>query len=351
MFKISYKKSKVKSKTLLSETTLQNLRVFATTVIRGSQNSELTGFLVELDWKNNKVKQKIPIPIDTKHPLWNERGGNRGGRGLFVYDKTLYVATALSILKFDKDLNQIGTIEHSYLAGLHEIYIDSEGIWLTSTVHDLILKVDFDGNLLKEWWGSESSILQKELKFSQRTLNLNLNFSEENFVADYQKYCGEERLHINTVWVDKNQIYILSNSRNAFVKIFPKPETIIVQDKELRSPHNGIITPDGRILINDTQNQCIRVYESSGKRIKTINTSISSKHSIMSRKSFQLSQQFAKPGWQRGLTHIRDSIYLVGTSPATVFEVDIDKEIIGQQCKIDDDVKHCIHGLVASSEL
>jgi hypothetical protein len=45
---------------------------------------------------------------------------------------------------------------------------------------------------------------------------------------------------------------------------------------------------------------------------------------------------------------VEDSTYLIGTSPATIFEVNIDKEIIGQVCKIDNDVRHCIHGLTVT---
>lgn len=316
---------------------LKDLRIFTTTVIRGSKNRELTGFLFELDWQGNRIKERIPIPLDTGHPFWNARGGNRGGRGVFIHNGTLYIATAMSVLMFDSKLKKIGELTHPYLAGLHEIYVDSEGIWLTSTVHDLVVKLNFSGNIIDEWWGSESKILQQKFGFSSRKLNLSLDFAEEAFTLEYERYCEKERLHANTVWPHNEEVYVLACRRKAFIRIRPDPERIVLQDKQLGAPHNGIVTPDGRIIINDTQNQCIRTYDLlSGKRLMTMSTAIyRSKNS----------KQFAKAGWQRGLAHVKDSVFLVGTSPATIFEVDIDRLTIGQICKIDTHVSHCVHGL------
>ena len=331
------KRARFQDEPLIPRGHLEGLRVFATTVIRGSENRELTGFLLELDWQNNQVKGRIPIPLETGHPFWNARGGNRGGRGIFAHDGTLFVATAMSVLMFDSELNQIGELTHPYLAGLHEIYADSEGIWLTSTVHDLVIKLDFDGNVIDEWWGSESQLLQQAFGFTGRNLNLELNFPEETFVLEYERYCKEERLHANTVWPHNERVYVLACRGKAFIKIRPEPERIILHDSQLGSPHNGIVTPDDRVIINDTQNERIRTYDlSSGRHLMTLSTSIYEDEN---------SEQFAKAGWQRGLAHVEGSVYLVGTSPATIFEVDIDKGVIGQICRIDTDVRHCIHGL------
>lgn len=336
------KKADIRSEPLLPRETAAGIRVFATTVIRGSENHELTGYLLELDWVKNQVKTRIPIPVDTSHPLWNPRGGNRGGRGVAVQHGTLYVATAMSVLLYDRNLTQIGEISHPYLGGLHEISVDHEGIWLTSTIHDLVIKIDFQGNVIDEWWGSESTSLQHALGYSGRDLNLKLDFPPETFVPEYEKYCDEERLHVNTVYARGENVYVLSCSKKAFIQIRPGSDRVIVYDGKLGSPHNGILTPDGRVIINDTRNQCIRTYEfSSGKRLATLFTVLSDD---------ERSVQFAKAGWQRGLAYVEGSIFLVGTSPASVFEVDIDRGSIGQVCVIDSDVTHCIHGLTIARD-
>ncbi|MGB2963486.1 MAG: hypothetical protein WBB69_05820 [Anaerolineales bacterium] len=326
-------------KSLLKSEVEKRIRVFASSVIRGSQDQDLTGYLYEVDWLEEKAVKKIPIPIDTKHPFWNARGGNRGGRGLFLKGDKLYIATAMSILVFDKQLNQLAEISHPYLADIHEIFIVEDGIWVTSTVHDMVVKIDFNGALLKEWRGDQSAILQKKFGYHERNLNLSLDFSRNSFEDDFENYKKDEIFHINSVWVEGEDVYILSCWKNAFIRIFPKPEEIITIDNSLHHPHNGILSPAGTIIINDTKHQYLREYDlKSGKRLKTLSTPVF-------QQNIRGSSQFSRPGWQRGLVHVVDTIYLVGTSPATIFEVDIDRGLIGKILYLENNVSHSIHGL------
>lgn len=313
------------------------MRVIATTVIRGDSNPELTGYLFEIDWHVKSVKRKVPIPVNTSHPFWNARGGNRGGRGVVFFNGVLFVATATSILKYDVDMKLIGTLDHKLFAGLHEMFVDSDGIWLTSTVHDLVLKIDFNGEIIDKWWGSESEQLQSIFNYTSRNLNIDMKFSEAKFAEEYDKYCKDERLHINTVWKHGDEVYVLSCWKQAFIRIRPMSEKIIVHDSSLMAPHNGIISDRGEILINNTMKQALNVYDlTTGQLLREIPTKIYDEH---------VSEQFAKSGWQRGLAHMQGSKYLVGTSPATIFEVDIDTGAIGHVLQLDNDVRHCIHGL------
>lgn len=335
------KKAKIKGKPF-KYPGIDKIRVFATTVIRGTQDNDLTGYLLKIDWKTNCVKKRIPIPIDTLHPFWNDRGGNRGGRGIAYYNGVLYVATAMSILKYDLSLNFLGELAHPHLGGLHEISIDNEGIWVTSTLHDLIIKLDFDGNMIEEWYACDSAILQREFNFSKRKLNLNLNFPVEDFVKHYEDYCKEVIFHLNSIFSHNHSLYFLSSRLNSFIRI--KPDTkVIIEDNELGAPHNGIISGNSEVLINDTKNQCIRVYDlETGERLQSLYTPVYG--------PVNQSVQFSFSGWQRGLFPVNHPVYLVGTSPATIFEVDLQKGSIGQICNIDSDVRHCIHGLTVVNE-
>lgn len=318
----------------------KNLRVYASTVIRGSKDEEMTGFIYSIDWNKKEIIKKIPVPIDTSNPFWNSRGGNRGGRGIVYHGNKLYVATAMSILVYDLDLNLIDKISNPLFAGVHEMCKEADGIWVTSTVHDLVLKVDFNGETIEEWWGSEDKTLQNKFGFKGRNLNLNLDFPEESFKEAYEKYCDEEIFHINTVCVNERGVYILSSKKKSFMKIKPDPSQVIIKDTSLKGPHNGIFTNSGRIIINNTGKQTVRIYnEQNGELLKEIKTKIY--------KNLMGGNQFAKPGWQRGLTNVHSNYYLVGTSPATLFELDIERELIGEDLVLEDDVTHCIHGVLS----
>ena len=204
------------------------------------------------------------------------------------------------------------------------------------------MKVDFDGKTLDEWWGHESALLQETFGFSSREINLGLDFPLDSFQAEYDKYCEEERLHVNTVMVQGENVYVYCPRINSLVKIRPLPEVIIVRDDSLEGGHNGIITRENKMIVNDTRRQAIRVYNViTGSLEKVIDTQIYSE---------KRSEQFMKAGWQRGLAHVRDGIYLVGTSPATVFEIDVNNNMIGNIMQIDNNVAHCIHGLTVMKQ-
>jgi len=313
-------------------------RVFATTVIRGAASHEMTGYLLELDWARGEVRHKLPIRLNNDSAFWNRRGGNRGGRGVAAFGDRLYVATATAVLVYDPWLNPVGEIHNPLFAGLHEIAVDEEGVWATSTVHDLILKVDFAGRTLRTWWGSESAPLQRALGYEGRTLNLDLSFPRQRFAEAYDAYCREERLHLNGVWQHEGAVYVLSSAKSAVIRILPGPEKLVLRDPRLAAPHNCVVSREGRLVLNDTKHQAVRVYDlQSGRVLRSIRTPVHG--------DGRSADQFATAGWQRGLWQVEGPLFLVGTSPAAVFELDIERARVGRVLRIDTDVRHCIHGL------
>ncbi len=246
------------------------------------------------------------------------------------------MATATAILVYDTNLCLLDSIRHDYITGIHEIIVDSSGIMVTSTLHDALVKIDHRGEVVFEWWGSQSEQMQRLFHFLPRELVL--DHRDFNAMPDeaYERYANDERLHLNAAAHQGEEWYILSNRKRAIIRIHPGPETIIVQDDELISPHNLILTDTGRFILNNTGRQQVRVYARNGDLLSVIDT-------------FQYqsdeSRQFANAGWQRGLIHLEGDRYLCGTSPATIFEVDIASGRVAPTLRLDDDVRHCIHGL------
>lgn len=331
---------------LLNSEDYKNKKVFATTVLRESLNKELTGYLYKIDWYNQSILKSTKIPLNSGHPFWSGRGGNRGGRGIEYKNNILYVATAMSILKYTTELQLIGEIKAKELAGLHEICIVEQGIWCTSTIHDLMILLSFDGKVIDSWDGSNSELLQSTYSFTPRHLNYNFDIDPtkvENSLSNIESYVSQERLHINSVSSNKNdEVFIYASKLNSLVKIRPLPEALIIEDtKLLNAGHNCTYNDSTSFIANDTKRQNIVLYNLDGDIIKRINTSINSR---------QLSTQFTKPGWQRGLSRITDDVFLVGSSPALIFEVNIQTGEIGQLFELDNNVKHCVHGLLVIDE-
>ncbi len=314
--------------------------VYTSTVVRGASN-QLGGFLYCIDWSEKRIINRVPIPVDSLHPSWNSRGGNRGGRGVQLDRESgiLYVATASEILKYSMDLRFLGTLNHYYMAGLHEILLDRNSIWVVSTVHDLVFQIGLDGQILDEWWGSTSSVLRKSFPTKGRSINVALDFPLEEFEEQYEKYCNEEEFHFNALAIYKESVFVLSNAKNALLQIMPSEKMVFI-DHGLAHPHNLMITSNGKVILNDTGNQRLKIYDlSSGINEKTISTPINY--------TTEKSEQFAKAGWQRGLSYLESDSYIVGSSPAQLFEINTASGEVYGRMVLDENVRHCIHGLLA----
>lgn len=309
--------------------------VYVSTVIRKSRADELSGNFYKIDWETSGVRS-VPVPVDTKNPIWGLRGGNRGGRGIKVRAGIVYLGTAHGILKYDRDLNLLGEISSLYVAGLHEFIFDGDNLWTTATAHDIVAKIDLDGNLVDCWNGTHSSLMQEVFKFKPRTINLELAFPGATYKRDIEKYYAYSEFHVNAVAILNGNVYILCPKKASIVKI-RKDEEVILRDERLTSAHN-LVSSGNLCYINGTNRQSIMVVDLVRRNIVSETPT-----RIYGQKR---SSQFAKSGWQRGLVLLENGNLLVGTSPATVFECTTKGEIV-KAVKLTDDVRECVHGLEA----
>jgi hypothetical protein len=136
-------------------------RIVTTTVVRLVGQEIASGFICVLDLESHKLLTKIPVPESryrASDP--NPRGGLRGGRGLAVYGDRLVVANTERLLIFDSKWRLINDISHPLMAGVHDIIADAEGIWVTCSAADMLIKMDWEGRLIAEWEWREDSTLK-----------------------------------------------------------------------------------------------------------------------------------------------------------------------------------------------
>jgi hypothetical protein len=95
-----------------------------------------------------QVTDKCPI---TESYLFefndNPRGGMRGVRGAAIKDGKTFIANYSSVKVYNKEWELIKVIKHPSCAGIHDILIKDENLWVTSTRNDLLFQFDFDGNI------------------------------------------------------------------------------------------------------------------------------------------------------------------------------------------------------------
>jgi hypothetical protein len=318
-------------------------RVFVSTVIRKSKSKDLSGFVFSVDWKNHKIIKRVPITdASLQKDFWNPRGGNRGARGICIYNDMVYVASATAIFVLDLDLRVQKIINNEYFAGIHSIVVDSSGLYVLSTIYDLVVHTDFDGALISYWnaRGCEPLLEGTGVPESRKVQDIQIeNISSKN----YKQLINKEIFHMSGLAKQEDFLYVLSGSTSSLVRLknmsFDKVLFCGIR-RDVRSPHDLCIVDD-KIVINNTRKQQIHVYSNEGQTLARINTLVYGNQSSL---------QFSKPGWQRGLFHIGGMKFLVGTSPLTVFLVDLQQQEILDKFKIVNNVRHCTYDICATKE-
>lgn len=79
----------------------------------------------------------------------NPRGGFRGLKGISINADSIAIANASTIFLYDYLWRPIKYLWHPSCAGIHDIYLQKNHIWATSSRNDLLMLLDFNGNIVK----------------------------------------------------------------------------------------------------------------------------------------------------------------------------------------------------------
>lgn len=127
-----------------------------TSAVRYSEQSDFSGFLRIVDLEAATVVATTPVPESPRRAEDpNPRGGVRGAKGIGVSDGRFVLANADTLFLFDEHWQRIGEITHPWLGSIHDVLVESDGIWVTATNADLLVRVSWDGELL-DWWSWRS---------------------------------------------------------------------------------------------------------------------------------------------------------------------------------------------------
>ena len=109
------------------------MKVIFSTVIRAAKQGDVHGGLYVDDLFNNTPL--VHIPYEKAFVNDNERGGERGLRGIIALDDRIIVADANGLLELDKDTFEITKVlqDRNIFKSVHEICYHNKSIWVTST--------------------------------------------------------------------------------------------------------------------------------------------------------------------------------------------------------------------------
>jgi hypothetical protein len=303
------------------------------------------GELIKLDWASKKILRTVPVyPCDPDiEDDPNPRGNSRGGKGIFISGTDLFVGTYHSILVFDLDLNFQRKITNNLFVNIHEMCLDGQNIWVSSTAVDAALLVDRKGSILKSFWPREERLLQE--KYGLCPMNIDKNIDNRLAHLYVEASTKAHHTHLNSVVKSGGNTYVLLSSLGAIVQIEPEVK-LALEDSFIRGAHSPVISREGdRLLLCSSLRKSIVVYDLiSGKLMKHIDLLDFAEISDLNQA--HPGQPFSQSIFVRGLEMIDARRVLVGIAPVSILEIDVSLNRLLDIFHYSENVGDAVHGLV-----
>lgn len=299
-------------------------KLIATSVVRGAQQGESHGGVYIIDFAEQEAKQHID---------WNNcdidfegRGWDRGLRGIEFHNDSVLIAASDELFVYDQNFTLIGSHRNPYLKHCHEIFRKDNLLFLTSTGFDSLLAFDLEQGQFV--WGLH--IRCDENGWSGFPFDPN---------ADQGPPFGNQ-LHINMVYIDNRGVFVSGLKTKALLHV--DGEFAVTRFCTLPAGvHNAQPFRKG-VIFNDTNNDCVRYVERSGKNV-VFNIVEYSEEDILFKGIDD--SKLARQRFGRGLCCLSERLIAGGSSPSTVSIYDLDTGQTVASVNLTMDIRNAIHGL------
>ena len=223
------------------------------------------GLLLEVDEESGALRRSLKIETPVSPP--GATGRIKSGlRGIARFGSDLFVSTWNSIVIVDAIKFEVKrSISHSWMSDLHGIFVNGDGIWVTSTLPDALILYDFEANPINACWFSETDIYQEQ-KLVDKSLDWRLIG---------KRFRGFNMFHCNHVVVSGDTVYVTGRGghtkngriytllRSSFVKPGEDMASPRLLVEGLFGPHDG--THDSNsIWVTETSNSSVAEIDMTG---------------------------------------------------------------------------------------
>ncbi len=294
------------------------MKIALTTVVRAAKAGDAHGGFYVIDYPSKEVVFHNTCAEDFAGD--NERGGERGLRGIAVVDDRIYVAgsSSISILEADTLKRIASRHDRTYLDSIHEICYHDDHLWVTSTGSDCIVKLDQYLNVVECWH------------------IIGVQHDSHHTVANKVKVDSitglEDKIHVNSISAHNGRI-VFAGSLTPLYDFETLEE---VQDLALGGfTHNFEEYPD-LVLANKTYVEKLEVVTGYDRVFYAVPKYMG--------KIEDVNDEIAKPNWIRGMAR-KDNLVFLGSSPARILVFDLDKRSFIDEIKLSSDPRCCVHGI------
>jgi len=298
--------------------------VVTSSVIRSSQQGESHGGVYLVDLERRSVRQVI----DWNDPSisWEGRGWDRGLRGIAFYAGNVYLAASDEIFVYTPDFKRVKSYRNPYLKHCHEICVQGDSLYLTSTGFDSVLEFD-----LRHEQFVQGYYLNRQ-NASQPQLHVFDPCSTDGPALSME-------CHINNVsWMD-GALYVSGTKMNTLWRL--EGSRLEAYATIPFTTHNARPYRDG-VLCQDTGSDQVAYLDRDGTVKKTLSLVRYPQESLS---WTQLTADRARQAFGRGLCVTDDQRIIAGSSPSTISVYEIGNVQPVASVQITNDIRNAIHGL------
>ncbi|MFX1589429.1 MAG: hypothetical protein ACFFC1_14850 [Promethearchaeota archaeon] len=298
------------------------MSIFVTTQSYRGDEPTTFGLLCEIDNKTGEILNSLSVNTPIECDNENERI-KPGLRGIYGYNNKIYTTTWNKIVIIDRENLKIEQeFSHSWMSDLHGIFVDENGIWVTSSLPDCVILYGFDGEVKSSLWIPET------LLYKNRTIvdkEMDWRYKGKDFRGFREFHCNHIEKNGGVIFITgrgkgTNGRVIKVNIESFLKKKYVKDEDISMFAKKLHGPHDGIWF-DSFFWVTETNGSTVCGLDRKGKvrirkKIKESEEQTIKYNSISDRIKSYLKEKFLnKPGrkithWTRGLCFNNDAIFV-----------------------------------------
>tara|TARA_Y100000593_G_scaffold28444_1_gene56737 strand:+ start:4812 stop:5750 length:939 start_codon:yes stop_codon:yes gene_type:complete len=306
------------------------LKIICSTVVRAAKQGDIHGGLYVVDIDSKEVIHYAPYEKDFVND--NERGGERGLRGICVLSDRIIVSDSAGFIELDKKTYEIKRThqDRDYFKSIHEITFCDDHLWVTSTAYDAVAKVDLDFNVV-DIWKMDGESLPNSKRLTGKT-QIDKDSKEE--LDEY---------HINSIFTHNNKVKVsglltdLHNLDDMSVST-PIPKIINYGVGGYKNVAHSFVHNfyeyDDISLANLTTFSSLGIYDGEWEAVQIPR---------MKKAHFSI-DEIAVNNWNRGLAR-KDNRVIIGSSPARLIIYNLETGEFEDEIQLAKDIRHAIHGL------
>ena len=308
-------------------------KVIASSVVRASQKGDEHGHIFIADLYSEKLE--CVFSLADQDIDWAGRGGERGIRGIQVYDDSIFAATMNKLVAFDREFRIRATYSCPWLGGLHEIAVDAnKGIlYLTSTSYNAIVSFNINrGEFLDAFHFSTN--LDSVSVHNAKT--------KPGWITKLKIKKKWTYSHINNVQVDTTgRVRVSAYHSDKFVCISDPKANVVKIPKGTHNPQLIHENEQPMVIYNHTLTDRLVLGKTTGAVIRDAKALVLPEGSFV---DVPKNEKIARHPWCRGLA-VNDEFIVAGSTPAMINVYERNTLRLVKSIRMSVDVRHAIHGL------